>query len=286
MYLRIIFLLSLFASNIAFAQLCRVGGSDWLAPIFQKAFSEQVASSGVVLDMHFRGSIPAKQDIQEGSIDVAIIASPKKEDFGPEWKVVPFGFEVALVGVHPENPLSEISYEQLRGVFGMSENVDRWTDLGLTGAWATRTIQPLLPPKNSGATVLFLHDVLGRGDVRPTVRWVDEVGQLEQRLNVDLGAIAVFPYTQKVEAVKMLAVAGKGKEGVSFNPTQENVFYGDYPLRLPLYLVFSSQASKSTQKVIQVLLGEGVASRLAEGGVCPLPKKVRERTLLGLDIKS
>ena len=280
MYPRILFLFSLFLSHFAVAETCRIAGSDWLAPILQKELFE-----GVVLDMDFRGSIPAKQQIKEGTIDVAIIASLQKETFGPEWRVVPFGFEVAFIGVHPENPLSEISYEQLRGVFGVSENVNRWTDLGLTGAWATRTIQPLLPPKGSGAAVLFLHDVLDGGEVRPTVRWVDEVGQLEKRLNVDLGAIAVFPYTQKVEAVKILAVASEGKGGVSFNPTQENIFYGDYSLRLPLYLVFPVGASKSIQEVVQVLLGEGVASKLEEGGVCPLPKKVRERTLLGLDIK-
>ena len=69
-----------------------------------------------------------------------------------------------------------------------------------------------MPPRGSGATVLFLHDVLADGTVRPTVRWVEEIGQLEKRLYVDLGAIAVFPYTQKVEAVKILAVSGEGKK--------------------------------------------------------------------------
>lgn len=49
--------------------------------------------------------------------------------------------------------------------------------------------------------------------------------------------------------------------------------------------MFSSKPSHSTQKVVQVLLGEKVAVQLGEGGVCPLPKKVRERILLGLDIK-
>ena len=134
MYPRILFLFSLFLAHFAVAETCRIAGSDWLAPILKKALPEGVASQEVALDMQFRGSIPAKQQIKEGAVDLAIIASPKKEDFGPEWQVVPFGLEVAFVGVHPENPLSEISYEQLRGVFGVSENVNRWTDLGLAGA--------------------------------------------------------------------------------------------------------------------------------------------------------
>jgi phosphate transport system substrate-binding protein len=285
MYSRLYLLFALIAAPIAFGQTCRIAGSDWLGPILGDALAQSSQLKGVELQMHFKGSIPAKQQLKAGKADIAIIASPQKEDLGASYHVIPLGFEVALVGVNVENPLNEINYKQLEGIFGASknENIGRWSDLGLSGAWATRGIQSMLLPRQTGTTLLFIHDVLKEGNVRPTVRWVDTIHAIEQRLGADPGSIAILPFTSRVEATKLLAVAKESVSGVSFTPTEENIFYGDYPLRLPLYLVFSKMPSPETQKVVQVLLSEAVARKLSEQGVCPLPKKIRERTFLELD---
>lgn len=287
MYPKLCFLFVLFVLHAAAGQTCRISGSDWLGPVLQPALSESSDLKGIHLEMDFKGSIPAQQQVRVGEVDLAIVASPKEPDFGASFQLIPLGFEVALVGVSTENPLNEIHYDQLRGIFGASknENISRWTDLGLSGAWSTRSIQPFFPKKGSGAALLFVHDVLGNQEVRPTVTWVGDVSEFSKRLKVDAGSIVVSPYMETVEAIKWLALAKGGPEAVAFNPTEENIFYGDYPLRLPLYLVFAKKPDAETLKVVQVLLSEEVAGRLGEAGICPLPKKVRERTRLGLDIK-
>ncbi len=276
------------ACSLWAGDVCRVAGSDWLASSLGSTLPVLASKEEITLDLQLSGSAPALMRVRSGEVDMALVVMPEKQDLGPDWQVLPFAFEVALIGVHVDNPLKDISYPQLIGIFGASktENINRWSEMGLSGSWMSRMIQPMMPAQDRGTSILFDHIVLDGRELKPTVRSTEDLHDLMKRVELDESAIAVLPFTSGSQKVQLLSVSTGKEESVPFFPNEETIYYGDYPLRSPIYLVIPVKANTTTKKMVQLLYSEAVAQRLIDGGVCPLPKKVRKRTLLGLDFES
>ena len=70
---------------------------------------------------------------------------------------------------------------------------------------------------------------------------------------------------------------------MAFLPTAENIFSGDYPIRLPLHVVFRADAAKRLLPLLRFLHG-GEALPLWQGAqVMPLPATAREGQMLELE---
>lgn len=108
---------------------------------------------------------------------------------------------------------------------------------------------------------------------------------MEQVLAENPLVIGVLPGgLSEAEALKILSVA-EGEDPYAFEPSEENVFYGDYPVRLPFYLVWNEKTVK-VQRLLQYLLSDESARVLRQNQFLPLPKEVREAFILNLDLNS
>jgi len=280
----LILLLTLITPALSWAQWTVVG-SDLLAPAVEPTLKNYSTLNDVEIQSEFIGSVPGKAKLKDGQADLALLAAPTESDLpAGNFKVVPIAYEVAFVVVDKLNPLTEISMDQLAAIYGASgtEDFSRWGQLGLQGAIAQRSIQPLaLDSDQSVVLELFKFNVLDSGSLKPNVTRVKSNLQLMDLVSSDSGSLAVTNRMILKDKLRPLAVSDDDE--FAFGPTPENVFYGEYPLRLTYYLVYPRDKQQELLPILRQFLTEDQSEAFDKHGFVPLPENVRKRTLVELD---
>jgi ABC-type phosphate transport system substrate-binding protein len=269
----------------ASARQVRIAASDLLADFI----TEPLQASGEEHSIEFKvdsiGSLPALERLRSDEIDLAIIAVPEDTDVPrDEFRVFPFAYDVAVIAVNQSNPINEISLASLGGIFGANEgsNYTTWGDLGLSG-WGSRSIKTLAGQNDKSISLeLFKFSVLRGGQMKTTVASVKD-SELEGSLLSDAASIAILPRVPKSKKVKALMISSE-VDGPAFSPTDDNVHYGDYPIRLAFYIVYNERDEALAQKVLRVLLNDDLAASLRDNNLIALPDTVRRKLTMDLDL--
>ena len=222
---------------------------------------------------------------------------------------VPHKSFALAVFVHRDNPLAQLTLRQLDGIFGAARtggwqgmvwareaartaqgNVRTWGQLGLTGEWADKPINPYGPPGlHAGGIGFFQSRVMGGSDI-----WAEGLAESEDRkamiaaLGKDRYGIAYTGLCYATPQVKPLALAEK--DGGPFVPlTRASVASRAYPLARPVYIYFAPDTPggepadpKVDPKVREflryILSRQGQADVVREGDYLPLtPALAREQ---------
>lgn len=267
------------------AEEIRISASDLLADYISEPLAAYGAENDIKFDVVSIGSLPALDRLRSDEIDMAIIAVPDSDTVPrDEFQVYPFAYDVAVVAVNNSNPINEISLSSLGGIFGSNEefNYNSWGDLGLLG-WGSRAIKPLAGHTNESISLeLFKYSVLKAGPMKTSVLVVKD-DEVEGLLVSDAASIAILTRLPKNEKVKALMISGE-LDGPAFGPTDDNVHYGDYPIRLAFYIAYNKRDDEKLKKVLRVLLGEDVAEKLRENSLFALPDTVRRKLTMELDL--
>ena len=263
----------------------RIAASDLLAEYIKAPLTAHAEVSGVDYRIESIGSLPAMEGLKAGEVDLAIVAVPEADTFSREqFRVYPFAYDVAVIAVNESNPIHEISLESLGGIFGSKEefNYNSWGDLGLSG-WRSRSIKPIAGQvPDSVSLELFKYTVFRGGAMKSSVDVVKD-SEVEGILASDAASIAILSHIPKKKEVKALMVASS-KGAPAFGPTEDNVHFGDYPIRLPFYIVFNIADEDKIQQVVRVLLDEPVAKVLNENYLVALPETVRRQLTIDLEM--
>ena len=281
-----LFLLPLTLIASAQAEEIRIAASDLLADYIQaplEAYGEENDTTFVVDSI---GSLPALDRLRSDEIDLAIIAVPESTEVPrDEFSIYPFAYDAAVVVVNDSNPIDEISLSCLGGIFGASEefNFNTWGDLGLSG-WGSRNIKALAgTSEESIALELFKFSVFKGGAMKPSVAMVKDA-EIEDLLRSDAASIAILSRMPENSNIKVLMVSD-GADAPAFGPSDDNVHYGDYPIRLAFYIVYNKRDAAKLRKVIRELLDDEVAASLRENDLLALPDTVRRKLLIDLDLE-
>ena len=190
------------------------------------------------------------------------IAMAKEKGFEP--KQITVALDGLAVVVHPANPLSQLTMEQLAAVF--SGSVKNWKEIG----GADLPIVVLSREVNSGTHVYFKEHVLRRGDKESQVEFAatalmlpssqaiaDEVAQ-------NPGAVGYYGMGYISPREKALAVA-RDAASPFVPPTIENVVSQAYPISRPLLMVTRGQPQGLVADFINYVLspdGQGIVARI------------------------
>lgn len=259
----------------------RVGGSDLLATHFGAALAEYAEARGLEATIDFSGSFPGVEGLRSGEIDLAIVAVPDGMQVpGGELRNEYIGAKVLAVVVSAGNPLTQVTLRQLGGVFGESEaiNVTRWGQLGLTGEWANRSIvaEAISADSHSLALDLFRHTVLGSRTIRPNVSQFADIEVVRRRFQQDNNGIALLHLVPSdAGGLKILSVA-RNETDFAQTPGPASVASNEYPLRLPLYLVFAPENGERLKDILRFVVSEEAAQALVASGLMPLPAASRQ----------
>ena len=158
------------------------------------------------------------------------------------------------VYVHKDNPITEISLEQLQQVFSVAGHAMSWDQLGVTDpAFQKRPIALFGRNSASGTYGYFKEHALAKGDYKDTVK--EQPGSASVVLGVteDKAGMGYSGIGYKTSGVKALALAGKDGEK-PYEPTYENVLEGKYPLGRMLYIYVAKEPNKPLSPVIKEFL--------------------------------
>ncbi len=256
-----------------------VTGSDLLLPALEPVLAGAGKAPGGTVRLRLQGSHSGLQELRAGKADVAVVAFGPNEPLPEaEFRLVPLAYQVVVLAVTATNPVRQVSYAQLGGLFGEKETVNhrQWGALGGTGVWQEKTVTlNTVEAPEMLALDLIRYTVLRVPQLKPTMTVHATFEELVKRVRVDDTSLGLFPRLPADTAGMHLLLVARDDKDVAFGPTPENIHAGDYPLRLPFYLVFKSARAAELSGVVGTLLGDEAADGLAKLGYVPVPANAR-----------
>jgi phosphate transport system substrate-binding protein len=267
----------------------KITGSDLLGKEFVAALSEYSQRNDLGLEVKLEGSRDGLERLESKRADIGLMVFALGEKPpGAPFVALPVAYHTAVVVVPASLPLTQITYGQLNAIYGddAQATVKRWSDLGVVGEWANRNVLPTITgPDDAGITYdLFRNTVLTAPNLRPTVGVESSAEASLRRISGEEGGMAIMPALPSGQAkLKALLVARGGQE-VAFGATPDNLQSGDYPIRLPVYLVFRKEEVKRLQLTLRYLLSEDAVPLWEKGHVVPLPIQTRNQQIFDLEV--
>ena len=233
-------LISLNCGEKAEKKYLTVKGSDTMVHLvstWAEAFME--THEGYNVSVTGGGSGTGIAALLNGTTDICAASRTMKEKelIQAEQKgIIPIEFVVARDGiavvVNPENPVSELTLEQLAKIFtGAYTN---WSQVG----GPDENIMILSRESSSGTYVFFQEHVLKKKDYSQKARLMPATSAIIQSVSADKWSIGYVGLGYAVEAgdkVKMVA-AKSDEEAKAILPSEGTVKSGEYSIARPLHL--------------------------------------------------
>jgi phosphate transport system substrate-binding protein len=277
-----LFLLLLTAIPAARADLVVVG-SDLMGQNFATGLTTLAGQAKVAVQLDLTGSRVGLEKLRAGQADLALLVfSTQETPPGAPFVARPVAYHTAVVVVPASLPLAQVSYAQLRDLFSDNEGAAtlvHWSDLGVTDPnWAAGKILLWMSGSGGGLSYdIFQHTVLPTPGLRSTVQ-VDLDGPAAlKHTAVPEGGLAIVPSLPAGQDQLRVVPVARGLHDVAFLPTPENVHTGDYPIRLPLYVVFRSDARARVLPLLRILYGPEAVALWQGAQLVPLPPQARDQ---------
>jgi phosphate transport system substrate-binding protein len=195
------------------------------------------------------GSSTAPPALIEATANFGPMSRPMKakeiEDFEKKYGYKPtaVGTSVDTIAVYlnKDNPLDCMSIPQVDAVFsatrrcGHPEDITRWGQLGMTGAWANRDFTIYSRNAVSGTYGFFKDNALCKGDYKPGINEQPGSASVVQGVTESINGIGYSGIGYITSGVKAIALS-KETGGTCYEPNAENAATGNYPLSRLLYV--------------------------------------------------
>lgn len=275
-------------------------GSDTLAnlmTLWAEEFKRMYPN--VNIQIQAAGSSTAPPALTEGTSNLGPMSRKMKakevQKFEDKYGYKPTAIRVAIdalaVFVNKDNPIKGMTIPQVDAVFsstrkcGYPEDITRWGQLGLTGAWTNRKIQLYGRNSVSGTYGYFKKKALCKGDYKQTVNEQPGSASVVQSVSASLNGIGYSGIGYKTTGVRAVPLAKKaGQPFVTAEP--ENALSGKYPLSRFLYIYVNKHPNKPLppleREFIKLVLSKVGQQVVIKDGYIPLPAKVVEKELAKL----
>ena len=230
--------------------------------------------SGVGLAALLKGAVDianASRDIKPSEIEQASRNTGK----APVGFTV--GFDALAVYAHKDNPLSEITLEQLTEIFAEGGRVTRWSEIGVkVPGVSDDTIVRVSRQSSSGTYEFFREHALGNRDFRMGSRDLNGSKEVVELVGGTLTAIGYSGMGYATPAVKMLKVAPKpGAPAVA--PAVAAVHDKSYPLARSLHLYTLGEPQGAVKQYIDWILSDAGQKVVEDSGYVPVPPDQRAK---------
>ena len=193
-----------------------------------------------------------------------------KAKYGAEPKEVMVGYDALAIYVHPSNPMTGISIEELSEIYREDGKFSKWSDLGTTIPGAGDEIVRVSRQNNSGTYHYFREAVVGKkADFKPGSRDLNGSKDVVALVEGTPGAIGYSGIGYRTGKVKVLKVSKKkGEPGIE--PTIETTLDKTYPIARPMFFYTPPNAPEHVNKYIAWVLGAQGQGLIQEKGYIPL----------------
>lgn len=276
-------------------------GSDTLnnlMTLWAEGFRKQYPS--VKIQIEGKGSSTAPPALIEGTAQLGPMSRTMKsteiDSFERKFRYKPTTFPVAIdalaVYVNKDNSVHGLTMAQVDAIFsktrryGAPANLERWSQLGVTGEVDASPISIYGRNSASGTYGFFKEFALKNGDFKDEVKEQPGSASVVQGITEDPAGIGYSGIGYLTSGVRVLPLAEK--EGAPFvAPTQENAMNGSYPLWRHLLVYVNKAPNKPLDPLVREFIKfiyskEGQAIVIKDG-FFPLPQSVIEKELAKLE---
>ena len=225
-------------------QVIQNKGSDTLVNVAQ-AWAEdyQVVNPTVVVAVSGGGSGTGIASLINGTVDIANssraikdseVEQARKNGQDPIQHIV--GYDALAIFLHADNPIDEISIEQLQDIYVDGGSALSWTDLGIeVPGCKDQEIVVVSRQNNSGTYAYFREAVLGAQDFRLGTRDMHGSKDVVDLVEKTPCAIGYSGLAYTTDHVKMPCVSQEpGSACVA--PSVDTAVDGSYPIARPLFM--------------------------------------------------
>ena len=209
--------------------------------------------------MQYTNTRGAYKAVVDGTADIIFCAKPSQEQLeyakqkGVELKMVPIGFEAFVFIVNKQNPVDDLTTDQVKGLY--SGKYSKWSEVGGDDTY----IDAVQRNKGSGSQTSMLAFMNGT-DMKKSF-----IGALVGR---SIGY--TFRYYVKSMAsndnVKILSLNG-------VYPDEKTVASGEYPLSSNFYAIYNAaNKNENVTKMIDFILSDKGQQIVQQSGYIPLKK--------------
>jgi phosphate transport system substrate-binding protein len=256
-------------------------GSDTMVNLAQ-AWAEEYAKVDptVSVEVSGGGSGTGIAALINGTVDIANCSrrlepqeiEQAKKNTGKEPREFMVGYDALAIYVHKENPLTEITLEQLAEIYAEGGKLERWSQLGAKMPAGADEIMRVSRQSNSGTFFYFREAVLGKGrDLKLGSRDMQGSKDVVELVSKTPGAIGYSGMGYNTPLVKELRLAKK-KGDKSYPPTIETTLNHTYPIARPLFMYTLGEPTGAAKKYMEWVHGEAGQKIVAQSGYVPLPK--------------
>lgn len=258
--------LFIFACGLALAQSrIVIKGSTTVLPVAQAAAEAFMKKNpGVNISISGGGSgdgikalIDRTTDIADSSREISPEEIARAERNGVEPAAHKVAIDAIVPVVHPSNPVSNISLEQLSLIY--QGKIRNWKEIG----GENRVIVVISRDSSSGTYESWGEKVLHGAKVTPRAQLQVSSGMILQLVSGNKFAIGYIGIGYINKRVKTLAVNG-------VEATPENALSGKYPIARPLYMYTNGRPRGEVGKFIKFVLGPEGQHTVRKEGFVPI----------------
>lgn len=257
----------------------QVKGSDTMVNVAQ-AWAEEYkkVAPNVDVEVSGGGSGVGIAALEKGTIDIANSSRNMKAEeieqvkgsTGQEPKEFIVGYDALAIYVHKDNPIAEISIEQLAGIFAEGGAVTKWSELGVTIPGATSdAIVRVSRQSSSGTYEFFREHVLAKKDFKLGSRDMNGSKEVVELVGSTKTAIGYSGMGYATGAVRMLRLAPRAGEP-AVEPSVANTMNRSYPLARSLLIYTLGTPPAEVQSYIEWILSPAGQRLVEENGYVPV----------------
>ena len=258
-------------SGILGAQAQKIKGSDTVLPLSQKEAenymktnpSATVTVTGGGSGVGISALLSGTTDIAQSSRRIKFDEKQKLQESGKSVKEVIIAYDAMAIVVHPENKVSNLTREQLEGIF--TGKITNWKEVG----GANLKIIPYSRETSSGTYEFFKESVLKNKNYMNGIMSMPATGAIIQSVSQTKGAIGYVGLAYLNKEVKAIHVSyDKGKTFTA--PSVTNAKIGTYPIVRPLYFYYITKEEKRVRPFIDYVLSTAGQKIVTEIGFIEL----------------
>jgi phosphate transport system substrate-binding protein len=261
-------------------------GSDTMVNVAQVWAEEyRKAAPGVEVEVSGGGSGVGLAALLKGAVDIANASRDIKpseieqaeKNTGKKPVGFTVGFDALAVYVHKDNPLSEITVEQLTDLYAEGGKTTRWSEIGVKiPGVSDDTIVRVSRQSSSGTYEFFREHALGNRDFRMGSRDLNGSKEVVELVGGTPTAIGYSGMGYATGAVKMLKVTSKpGSPAIA--PTVAAVHDKTYPLARSLHVYTLGEPQGAVKQYIDWILSDAGQKVVEDSGYVPVPPDQRAK---------
>lgn len=274
-------------------------GSDTLnnlMTLWAEGFKSQYPN--IKIQIEGKGSATAPPALIEGTAQLGPMSRQMKgaeiDAFEKKYGYKPTEIKVAIdalaVFVHKDNPIKSLKIRQLDGIFSTTrkqggDDVTKWGDIGLEGAWAAKPMSLFGRNSASGTYGFFKETALKGGDFKPSVKEQPGSSSVVQGVASDLSGIGYSGIGYATSGVK--AVALESSNGKVYDPSLENSLNGKYPLARYLYVYINKKPGQPLDTLqsefLKFICSKSGQEVVVKDGYFPMPASIAQKELKKLE---